>query len=92
MDGDWLIQFLGGALTTTFAVAAAFFLRFWHRTRDRLFLGFAAAFVLLALGRLLIAAAGVTVEQRSAPDMLRLAAYLVILVTIVLTNLRPRAR
>jgi NhaP-type Na+/H+ or K+/H+ antiporter len=92
MGGDGLITFLSGALTATYLVAAAFFLRFWRRTQDRLFLGFATAFGLLALGRVLIAASAVTVEQRSYPDMIRVAAFLVILVTIILSNLRPPAR
>ena len=44
-----LVDYLAGAVTLGFFVAAAFFLRFWRRTHDRLFLAFAAAFVLLAV-------------------------------------------
>ena len=37
-----LVGFLAGAVTLGFFVASAFFLRFWRRTRDRLFLAFGA--------------------------------------------------
>jgi hypothetical protein len=46
-----LVSFLSGAVTLGFLVAAAFFLRFWRRTHDRLFLAFAVAFMLLAMNR-----------------------------------------
>jgi len=42
-----MIEFLSGAVTMGFAIASAFFLRFWRRTGDRLFLVFALAFWLL---------------------------------------------
>jgi hypothetical protein len=86
MRAEPLIPFLSGALTATYLVAAAFFLRFWHRTRDGLFVGFAGAFLLLALGRCLMAASAVTVEQHSYTDIIRVAAFLLILVTIILKN------
>ena len=41
-----MIEYLAGAVTLGFAVAALFFLRFWRRTGDRLFMAFAAAFAL----------------------------------------------
>jgi hypothetical protein len=37
-------DFVAGAVTMGFAVAGLFFLRFWRRTTDGLFLAFAAAF------------------------------------------------
>ena len=39
-----VVDFLSGAVTLGFLVAATFFLRFWRRTHDRLFIAFAAAF------------------------------------------------
>jgi NhaP-type Na+/H+ and K+/H+ antiporter len=35
--------FLLGVIVASSLAAAAFFLKFWRKTRDRLFLGFAAA-------------------------------------------------
>ena len=46
-----MIEYLSGAVTMGFVVAAIFFLRFWRRTSDRLFLSFALAFALLALNQ-----------------------------------------
>jgi hypothetical protein len=46
-----VIDFLAGAATLGFGAAALFFLRFWRKTADRLFLAFSAAFVLLALNQ-----------------------------------------
>jgi hypothetical protein len=37
--------FIFGLIATTSLVAALFFLRFWHRTRDLLFAAFALAFL-----------------------------------------------
>jgi Family of unknown function (DUF5985) len=46
-----MIDFLSGAVTIGYMVAALFFVRFWRKTADRLFLAFAIAFVLLALNQ-----------------------------------------
>lgn len=45
--------FLLGIITATSLTAGAFFLRFWRTTRDRLFLGFGAAFTIEGLNRAL---------------------------------------
>ena len=44
-----LLPFMAGATAMTFGLAGLFFLRFWTRTHDRLFLAFAGAFWLLTL-------------------------------------------
>jgi hypothetical protein len=41
---------IAGALAMGFLIAGLFFLKFWRRTGDGLFLAFAAAFGLLAVG------------------------------------------
>jgi hypothetical protein len=46
-----MVEFLSGAVTFAHVLAALYFLRFWRRTRDRLFLSFALAFVLFALNQ-----------------------------------------
>jgi hypothetical protein len=84
-----LLDFLAGAVTFGFLVAGLFFLRFWRRTGDGLFLSFAAAFFLLGLGQGLLALANVPVEERSWLYLFRLVAFALIIVAIVRKN-RPR--
>lgn len=85
-----LYVFLSGAVTAAFVVAGLFFLRFWKRTRDSLFLAFAWAFWLLGLTQALLALAEILVEERSWLYLLRLAAFSLILVSIYLKNRRAR--
>lgn len=81
-----LQDFLSGAVTFGFVMAGLFFLRFWTRTRDGLFLSFAAAFWLLALGQALLALADIPAEERSWLYLLRLAAFAIILFAIARKN------
>ena len=74
-----LYDFLGGAVAMGFAVAALFFLKFWRRTREALFLAFSAAFLLLGATHALLTLAEIPVEERSWVFLLRLAAFLLIL-------------
>jgi hypothetical protein len=83
-----LLQFLSGAITMGFVVAGFFFLRFWKRTREGLFLAFAAAFWLLGLAQALLAFTDIPVEERSWLFLLRLAAFSLILVSIWRKNRR----
>lgn len=82
-----IADFLSGALTLGFFVAAAFFLRFWRRTRDRLFLAFAAAFALLALNQVLAAFLGAGNELTPYTYVLRVLGFVLILYAIVDKNL-----
>lgn len=81
-----VFDFLSGAITLGFLVAALFFLRFWRRTRDNLFLAFAAAFALLGLGQAVQALANIPQEERSYIFLIRLAAFTIILAAIVWKN------
>jgi hypothetical protein len=83
-----LFDFLSGAITTGFLVAGFFFLRFWKRTRESLFLAFAAAFWLLGLAQALLTFTDIPVEERSWLYLLRLAAFSLILVSIWRKNRR----
>ena len=85
-----LYDFLSGAVAAGFVVAALFFLRFWRRTHDSLFLAFALAFLLLGLAQALLSVANVPVEERSWIYLFRLAAFALILVAIVRKNRRTR--
>lgn len=77
-----LTHFLSGAVTFGFLVAGLFFLRFWRRTRDELFLSFAIAFALLGVGQWAIMLASNFLEERSWAYLPRLAAFLLIIVAI----------
>jgi hypothetical protein len=77
-----LADFLSGAITMGFVVAGLFFLRFWKRTRDTLFIAFALAFWLLGLNQALLTFTDIPVEERSWLFLLRLAAFSLILISI----------
>jgi uncharacterized membrane protein YoaK (UPF0700 family) len=81
-----LADFLSGALTASFLVAGILFLRFWRRTRDRLFLAFAVAFGLLALNQLVAAILGAGDERTPYTYALRVLGFVLILVAIVDKN------
>ena len=81
-----LIDFLSGAVTMGFVIAGLFFLRFWKRTRDSLFIAFALAFWLLGLTQSLLTFTNIPVEERSWLYLLRLAAFSLILISIWLKN------
>jgi len=85
-----LLDFLAGAATMGYAAAALFFLRFWRDTRDGLFLGFAIAFLLLGIVQAILTLGDVPVEERSWVYLIRLAAFVLILVAIVRKNLAAR--
>jgi hypothetical protein len=77
-----------GAITMGYLVGGLFFLRFWARSRDLLFLAFACAFWLLAAGQTLVMFAGIPREDQAPIYLLRLAAFILIIVAIVSKNLR----
>jgi len=81
-------DFLGGAVAMGFAVAALFFLKFWRRTREGLFLAFAASFLLLATTQALLTLSGVPTEERSWLYLLRLLAFLLLLAAMAWQNRR----
>lgn len=81
--------FLAGAIVMGFAVAGLFFLNFWRRTHEELFLAFTGAFWLLGLGQALLTFSHVPLEERSWLYLLRLAAFVLILVAIWRKNRAP---
>jgi len=82
-------QFISGAITMAYLVAGLFFWRFWRTTRDRLFAFFAVAFWVLSVQRFALALTTQTVEDQIFLYVVRLFAFLLILVAIVDKN-RPR--
>lgn len=77
-----ILTFIAGAVVAGFALAGLFFLKFWKRTHDELFLAFTAAFWLLGITQALLTFSHVPVEERSWLYLLRLAAFLLILAAI----------
>jgi hypothetical protein len=81
-----IVLFLSGMLGAGYLVIAGFFLRFWSQTRDRLFLYFAIAFLLLAIQRALVVPEFALVEDKTWAYGLRLFAFVLILYGIVMKN------
>lgn len=86
-----MIEFLSGAVTLGYLIAALFFLRFWRRTADRLFITFALAFVLFALNQGLAHAFAVYHEPTSFVYALRVLGFVLILYAIIDKNLSTRS-
>jgi len=81
-----LYDFLSGAVALGFATCSLFFLRFWKKTREGLFLAFALAFLLFGVGQTILAIGSIPTEERGSIYLIRLAAYLVILTAIYREN------
>ena len=86
-----LEQFLSGAVVMGFGIACLLFLRYWRRTREKLFLTFAASFFLLALNYTWLALTHIPVEERSPLFLVRLLAFGLFAFAIVESN-RSRVR
>ena len=80
--------FFAGSVTLGFLVAAVFFLKFWRRTRDPLFMPFAAAFSLLAVNQAVPLVFDIPREDQAPVYLLRLAAFALIIWAILRKNLR----
>lgn len=80
------VAFVSGTIVMGYVVAALFFLRFWQQTRDRLFLIFALAFFVLGVQRLGLGLSVLPVEARTDLYLVRLFAFLMILLAIVDKN------
>jgi len=80
--------FLLGIIVTASLVASAYFFKFWRQTRDPLFLGFSAAFLIEGINR----SCFLFVESPESGSVtlytVRLASYLLILLAIANKNRR----
>lgn len=81
------IEFVSGAITMGYVIAGLFFLRFWVRAHDGLFLAFAVAFWLLALNQGIAGLGGIAREELSWVYLLRLAGFCLIIAAIVRKNI-----
>jgi glucose uptake protein GlcU len=86
MNTETVTVFLSGAISLGYLVIAAFFLRFWTRTRDSLLGCFALAFCLLGLERCAISFIPFTDETKPFIYLLRLIAFMVIIIGIIVKN------
>lgn len=78
--------FLLGIIFTASLTAGFFFLKFWRRTGDRLFLAFAAAFIIEGLNRISFLFVERPNEGSPLIYVVRLLAFLLILAAIVSKN------
>jgi len=85
-----LTNFLAGAIAMGFVVAGVFFIRFWLKLRDFLFLAFALAFWLLAINQTIVALAGIPREELSEVYLLRLVAFILVIVAVLRKNMTGR--
>lgn len=85
-----MYEFLSGAVTLGHFIGALFFLRFWRKTHDRLFLAFAAAFILFGLNQGLAHILAVYHEPTSFIYALRVLGFVLILIAIVDKNVLSR--
>lgn len=80
---------LAGGIAMASLTIALFFLRFWKSTHDRFFLFFSISFALEAINRLLLLATALQDENQPLFYLIRLAAYVLILIAILEKNRRP---
>ena len=79
-------QFMSGALMMSCLVTGLFFVRFWLKSYDRLFLIFSFSFFLLSLERLVLGYIGTRNEPSPAIYIIRLSAFILILIAVVDKN------
>ena len=87
-----MIQFLAGAVTIAYVIAAVHFLRFWRKTSDRLFVSFAVAFLLFALNQFIISVLSAADERISYAYILRILGFVLILFAILDKNIVSRRK
>ena len=83
-------SFLLGIIVATSLVAGLFFLKFWRRTHDPLFLAFAAAFTIEGLNRIGFLFLERSNEGHPVIYIVRLLAFLLILAAILWKNRRGK--
>jgi len=87
-----MIDFLSGAVTLAYFLAGLFFLRFWRKTKERLFLHFAIAFWLFMLNQVAVSIAEASDEQSGYYYVLRVLGFTLILFSILDKNFLPKRR
>jgi hypothetical protein len=83
-----MLIFLSGMVTAGFLIAAAFFFRFWQRTRDTLFALLGVSFVLFACSQVATLLVDTPHDDRTAIFLLRLLGFVVLLAGILAKNMK----
>lgn len=78
--------FLLGIVVTASLAAGIFFIKFWKRTQDPLFLAFGIAFIIEGLNRVGFLVADRPNEGRPIIYIVRLVAFLIILFAVIWKN------
>lgn len=78
--------FLSGAVTLGYLVLSLFFLRFWKKVHERLFLWFAMAFLALGIERTLFIYMDLPNESTHYLYSIRLMAFILFLAAIIDKN------
>lgn len=81
-----LDSFLLGVISFASLMAGVFFLKFWRATRDSFFLAFAAAFFIEGINRIALLAVPQPNEGAPVIYLVRLVAFLLILIAILRKN------
>lgn len=81
-----MLHFSSGLITMGFLVITLFFFKFWRRTRDALFAAFSISFGLLAINQALTTLIDIARDERSYVYILRLLAFLIIIVAVIHKN------
>jgi uncharacterized membrane protein len=79
-----------GALLMSCFVAALFFVDFWRRSRDRFFAFFALAFLLQGISWAAAVVTGVGADFNRPVYLIRLLAFLVIIIAVIDKNRSPK--
>lgn len=79
-------DFLSGAVFSAALISALFFFKFWKQSKDRFFLIFAIAFLLLGFERVQLLFTIVNYETRSMVYCIRLCSFILILIAILDKN------
>jgi peptidoglycan/LPS O-acetylase OafA/YrhL len=86
-----ILDFLQGAITAGYLVCGVFFLRFWRRTAERLFLAFSVAFAFLAMNQVLAWFLEAGDERTAYVYSLRVIGFVLILAAIVDKNVSRKS-
>ena len=82
---ETLHPFLNGAIAMCCGIVGLYFLRFWRKSHDRLFILFAIAFWVLGVNRVALTFISPN-ETRTYLYVVRLVAFLIILIAVIDKN------